>query len=65
MDFDVFYETYIAQDFETIYVPFMFEKICKQYLIRRNQAGNMSVPFYKIGKYYYVDSKKKSKENLM
>lgn len=59
MDSDVFYDTYIAQDFETIYVPFMFEKICKQYLIRKNQAGNMSVPFYQIGKYYYDDSKNK------
>lgn len=55
MDPDVFYERYINEDFETQYVPNMFETICKQYLIRCNQSGLLSEPFELIGKYYYDD----------
>lgn len=59
MDPDVFYDKYIADDFETKYVPKIFETICKQYLIRRNRKGLMEEPFEKIGKYYYDDSVEK------
>lgn len=55
MDSEVFYNKYIEQDFETQYVPHMFEKVCKQYLIRLNRSGKTAEPFYKIGKYYYDD----------
>lgn len=55
MDPDTFYDRYIAEDFETYYVPHVFESICRQYLIRRNRAGFMPEPFEKIGKYYYDD----------
>lgn len=55
MDPDVFYDKYIAEDFETKYVPKSFERICKQYLIRRNKKGLMDEIFEKIGKYYYDD----------
>lgn len=55
MDTDVFYDTYIKKDFETQYVPQIFEKICKQFLIRLNKAGKTTTPFFKIGKYYYDD----------
>lgn len=55
MDPDVFYERYINEDFETQYVPKMFETVCKQYLIRCNQSGLLSEPFELIGKYYYDD----------
>ena len=55
MDSDIFYDKYIAQDFETKYVPKIFETICKQYLIRRNRKGLMEEIFEKIGKYYYDD----------
>ena len=48
-----------ADDFETKYVPKIFETICKQYLIRRNRKGLMEEPFEKIGKYYYDDSVEK------
>ena len=44
-----------TDDFETKYVPKIFETICKQYLIRRNRKGLMEEPFEKIGKYYYDD----------
>ena len=55
MDSDVFYDTYIKKDFETQYVPQIFEKICKQFLIRLNKAGKTIIPFFKIGKYDYDD----------
>lgn len=55
MDPDVFYDKYIAEDFETKYVPKSFERICKQYLIRKNRKGLMDEIFEKIGKYYYDD----------
>lgn len=55
MDSDVFYERYIAADFEEKYVPHIFESICRQYLIRQNRMGKMQEPFERIGKYYYDD----------
>ena len=59
MDPDIFYDKYIAEDFETKYVPKSFERICKQYLIRKNRKGLMDEIFEKIGKYYYDDSVEK------
>lgn len=50
-----FYEKYIKEDFETKYVPKIFEEICKQYLIRLNREGKNEETFEKIGKYYYDD----------
>ena len=55
MDPEVFYARYIEYDFETDYVPHLFERICKQYLIRQNRSGKLAIPFEKIGKYYYDD----------
>ena len=59
MDPDVFYDRYISEDFETKYVPKSFERICKQYLIRKNRKGLMDEIFEKIGKYYYDDPAEK------
>ena len=59
MDPDVFYDRYISDDFETKYVPKSFERICKQYLIRKNRKGLMDEIFEKIGKYYYDDPAEK------
>ena len=59
MDPDIFYDRYIADDFETKYIPKCFERICKQYLIRKNRKGLMDEIFEKIGKYYYDDPVKK------
>lgn len=55
MNSDVFYDKYIATDFETQYVPKRFEDICKQYLIKQNKEGKLEEIFEKIGKYYYDD----------
>lgn len=53
MNPEVFYERYIEKDFEQTYVPKRFEDICKQFLILKNQQGDMAEPFEAIGKYYY------------
>lgn len=55
MEPNVFYDKYIDKDFETKHVPYIFEDICRQYLIRMNLAGRMEEPFDRIGKYYYDD----------
>ncbi len=55
LDEDTFFERYIQNDFETQYVPHVFENICRQYLIRQNRSGQIDPPFDLIGKYYYDD----------
>lgn len=60
MDSEVFYKRYIEKDFETQHVPMIFERICKQYLIRLNKMGMTDEIFEKIGKYYYDDPVKKT-----
>ncbi len=55
LDEDIFYKRYIQENFETQYVPKVFETVCKQYLIRQNRAGNITPAFDDIGKYYYDD----------
>lgn len=60
MNPEVFYDKYIAEDFETKYVPKMFESICKQYLIKLNKDGATEEIFEKIGKYYYDDPVRKA-----
>lgn len=57
---EVFYARYIEHDFETDYVPHMFEEVCRQYLIEKNQQGLLAEPFEKIGRYYYDDSVNKT-----
>lgn len=54
-----FYDRYIRDDFETQYVPHVFEVMCRQYLIRLNREGLLEEPFEKIGKYYYDDPVRK------
>ena len=60
MNTDIFYDRYIADDFETQYVPKAFEEICKQFLIRMNRNGLMEEPFDQIGRYYYDDPETKT-----
>ena len=47
------FDAYIADDFETKYVPKAFEEIVKQFLIRENLAGRIEPPFFKIGSFWY------------
>lgn len=55
MNQDMFFDKYIYEDFETKHVPYVFEDIGRQYLIRKNLEGKIEEPFDKIGKYYYDD----------
>lgn len=49
----MFYQELIEKDFHEQYVPRIFEKIAGEYLIRENQAGRISPPLIKLGKYWY------------
>lgn len=53
MDSEVFYKKYIEKDFEEYFVPHIFENVCRQYLIRKNRAGEIEPVIENIGKYYY------------
>ena len=41
MDSNIFYDKFIAPDFEERYVPKAFEHICRQFLIRKNRMGKL------------------------
>ena len=60
MDSDVFYKKYIEKDFEEYYVPHMFENVCRQYLIRKNEAGEIEPVIENIGKYFYDNPEKRT-----
>lgn len=57
MDSDVFFDKFIAKDFEEKHVPKFFEDVCRQFLIRKNRRAELENGFEKIGKYYYDDPK--------
>lgn len=57
MEPELFFDKYIAEDFEGYYVPRQFENISRQYLIRENKKGRIKPVFEKIGKYYYDNPK--------
>ena len=57
MDSGIFFDRFIAADFEEFYVPKIFEDVCRQFLIRKNRNGELENEFEKIGKYYYDDIK--------
>ena len=59
MDGEVFFERYIREDFLTQHIPAIFERICREFLIRRNRTGKMEPPFFAIGKYYYDNPEEK------
>ena len=52
---DAFFDRYVRDDFENNYVPHAFEDVCRQYLVRKNRAGELDEPFELIGRYYYDD----------
>lgn len=55
LDPQTFYERFVEQDFETQFVPHAFEEVCRQYLVRKNRAGELDTPFNAIGTYWYDD----------
>lgn len=59
MGSDRVFDRKIQNDFETKYVPKMFEEIARQFLIRSNRAGRIHPPFTKIGRYSYDSPREK------
>ncbi len=59
MSSDAFYDNYIIDDFLSVVVPKVFEKISKQYLIRMNKMGNIKPVIEEIGTYWYDNPKEK------
>lgn len=55
LDPEVFFDRYVDDDFEHQFVPHAFEEVCRQYLVRKNRAGNIEPPFDLIGTYSYDD----------
>lgn len=56
---DFFYDNYINEDFLNVVVPKAFERISKEYLIRKNKKG-LIIPFIEsIGTYWYDNPKEK------
>ncbi len=57
LDDDTFYNEYIKEEFDTIYVPNAFEAICKQFIIRINKKGLIKPLLSDIGTYWYDNPK--------
>lgn len=53
MEPKAFFGRYIEKDFEEQYVPKAFERVCREYLLRKNREGKIVPPLEKIGKYWY------------
>ena len=56
---DDFYEIFIKDDLFAKYLPYKFEQISKEFLIRANKAHRISPLFYEIGTYSYKDQNNK------
>ncbi|MCR4897606.1 MAG: ATP-binding protein [Acholeplasmatales bacterium] len=59
MSNNAFYDNYIKEDFLSVVVPKVFEKISKQYLIRLNKLDRLEPIIEDIGTYWYDDPKAK------
>lgn len=59
LDDDVFYDTFIKDDFENHFVPNVFEMICKEFLIRKNRESKLNPMLLDIGTYWYDNPKEK------
>ncbi len=61
MNKNIFFDSFINEDFYTKYIPKQFENICKEYLIKENKNNKLKTPFFKIGTYYYDNPETKTK----
>lgn len=53
MNQEAFYKAYTEKDFQKRYIPFAFEGLCHDFLVRENLNGKSDPPFLEIGKYWY------------
>ena len=56
---DDFYEKFVKEDLMNKYLPYKFESISKELLIRANKAHKLNPLFYDIGTYSFNDEKHK------
>lgn len=54
-----FYDNFVKADFESSYLPKIFENISSEYLFRMNINYKIKPIILKIGKYFYDDAKNK------
>jgi uncharacterized protein len=54
---NAFYDSIIAEDFESVFVPRAFEDVAREYLIRENKEGRLNPPLLSIGTFWYDDKK--------
>ena len=57
LDKEEFYYKFIEEILKREYLPKMFEKVSKEFLIRMNKSRKLKKSFYKIGSYWYDDPK--------
>ena len=57
LDDEMFYNEYIEHEFESNYVPNIFEAICKQFIVRTNKNGLIKPLLLDIGTYWYDNPK--------
>ena len=57
---DRFFDVYRKEKLYSSYIPMVFEKICKEYLLRKNRQGKLNPFFTRIGSYTYNNPKKKT-----
>lgn len=56
---DLFFDIFIKDDFKKYFLPNAFERVSKEFLIRKNKIGSIFPPFFKIGTYSFNDAKQK------
>lgn len=59
LDDETFYDVFIGKEFNSKIVPLAFEKISKQFLIRKNAKGEIEPLLTDIGTYWYDNPKEK------
>lgn len=59
MDIDVFYTHFIKKRLEEYFLPLLFEKVSKEFLILNNRKKKLDSEdiFYEVGKYFYNSKK--------
>lgn len=57
---DRFFDVYRKEKLYSTYIPKIFEKICKEYLLRKNRQGKLNSFFTRIGSYTYNNPKEKT-----
>ncbi len=60
LDDSVFYDRFIKNEFDSSFVPLVFETIAMQYLIRKNKEGKLKPLLINLGTFWYDNPKEKT-----